>query len=150
MANQKGLTLVEVLTTLTLFSTLATVGYPPLLTWYQHAVLRSEVCALVGCLQRAKMEAVKTNAYVVVAAHPNGYSVFVDESKDWIRQDEEQEIVNCRLKSGMTLATNFHLPADKMRFGFRPNIKPGRFIFSNSSGKRMDVIVDTVGRIRVE
>ena len=157
MADQKGVTLIEILVCLAILAILSAIAYPPLRSWYQRAGFRSEISSLVGCLHMAKMEAVKTNSYVVIEAHPTGYSVFVDNSSgpgeagDWIRQAGEREIVNNRLRNGLTLATRFHHPADKVRFhGSRPGISAGRFILTDIDGRRMDVILDTIGRIRVE
>jgi len=155
MADQKGLTLIEILVCLAIVSIVSAIAYPPLRSWYQRAGFQSEVSLLVGCLHMAKMEAVKVDSYVVIEAHPTGYSVFVDNSSgpheagDWIRQAGERELVNNRLRNGLTLATNF--PADKARFhSSRPGIRAGRFILTDTEGKRTDVILDTIGRIRVE
>lgn len=154
MANQKGFTLIEVLVSVAIVSIILAIAYPAFGSWCKRAGFRSEVSMLVGCLHAAKMEAVKTNSFVVIAADPTGYSAFVDnspvpgETGDWMQQMGERLITRCRLKNGLNLATNF--PDNKMRFSSGPGIKAGRFIFTGSDGRRTDVIVNTVGRIRVE
>ena len=155
MADQKGITLIELLVVLSILSIFSAIAYPPMRDWYQRACIRSEAAQLVGCLHMAKMEAVKVDSFVVIDANPDGYSVFVDNSSvsgetgDWIRQAGERLLVNYRLKSGITLDTNF--TADKARFhGNREVIIGGRFILTDSAGRRMDVIIDTIGRIRVQ
>jgi prepilin-type N-terminal cleavage/methylation domain-containing protein len=157
MADRNGFTLVEALVTLAIVSILSVIAIPPLRAWCQNAGFRSEVSMLVGCLHAAKMEAVKTDSFVVVAADPNGYSVFVDnspapgEAGDWIRQNDERLLVDYRLRNGVTLATSFSIKKDKVRFhGSRPGITAGRFILTNAEGRRMDVVLSTIGRIRVE
>jgi prepilin-type N-terminal cleavage/methylation domain-containing protein len=157
MADRNGFTLVETLVTLAIVSILSVIALPPMRAWCQGAGFRSEVSMLVGSLHAAKMEAVKTNSFVVVAADPAGYQVFVDNSSDpkqagdWIRQNDERLLVDCRLRNGVTLATNFSIKKDKVRFhSSRPGITAGRFIFTDAGGRRMDVVLSAVGRIRVE
>jgi prepilin-type N-terminal cleavage/methylation domain-containing protein len=157
MADQKGVTLIEILACLAILAILSAIAYPPLRSWSQRAGFQSEVSLLVGCLHMAKMEAVKTNSYVVVEAYPTGYSVFVDNSSvpkqagDWIRQADERLLVDYRLRKGLTLATKFTAKKDKMRFhSSGPGISAGRFILTDMNGRRMDVILSTIGRIRVE
>jgi prepilin-type N-terminal cleavage/methylation domain-containing protein len=149
MADQKGVTLIEVLVCLAILAALSAIAYPPLRGWYKRASIQSEVFLLVGCLHMAKMEAVKANSYVVIKATPTGFSAFVDDSRDWIRQTGERLLVDYRLRNGLTLDSNF--PSHRMRFrGGRPGIRAGRFFLTDAEGRRMDVVMDIVGRIRVE
>jgi prepilin-type N-terminal cleavage/methylation domain-containing protein len=157
MDDQNGFTLVETLVTVAIVSVLSVIALPPLRAWCQGAGFRSEVSMLVGSLHTAKMEAAKTNSFVVVAADPDGYLIFVDnspvpgEAGDWIRQSDERLLVDCRLRNGVTLATNFSIKKDKVRFhSCRPGITAGRFILTDAGGRRMDVVLSAVGRIRVE
>jgi prepilin-type N-terminal cleavage/methylation domain-containing protein len=154
MVNRKGVTLAEILVCLAILSTLTAIAYPPLRSWSQQIGFRSEVALLVGYLQRAKIEAIKTNSYVAVQAGPAGYSIFVDNSSapgeagDWIRQAGERLVVDHHFNNGRTLGSNF--PKNRVRFHSSPAIKAGRFILTDTEGRKMEVILDAVGRIRVE
>ena len=149
MADQRGVTLIEILVCLAILATMSAIAYPPLRSWYQRASIQGEIFQLAGCLHMARMAAVKTNSYVVVKATPTGFSAFVDNSRDWVRQAEERLLVDYRLRSGLTLDSNF--PSDRMRFlSCRPGIRAGRFFLTDSSGRRMDVVISAIGRIRVE
>jgi prepilin-type N-terminal cleavage/methylation domain-containing protein len=154
MTGRKGFTLIEVLVAVVIMSILSAIAYPQLRNWVRRAGFRSEVSQLVGYLHRAKMEAIKTNSFVVIDPDPNGYTIFVDNSSgpheagDWIRQEGEQLLVNCRLKDGITLANNFI--KKKLRFSSQPGISAGKFTLKDIFGNEMDVIVNTVGRIRVK
>ena len=149
MADQKGVTLIEVLVCLAIILTLSAIAYPLLRGWYQRASIQSEVFQLVGCLHMARMAAVKADSYVVITATPTGFSAFVDDSQDWIRQAEERLLVDYRLRNGLTLDSRY--PSQRMRFrGGRPEVQAGRFFLTDAEGRRMDVIIDIVGRIRVE
>jgi prepilin-type N-terminal cleavage/methylation domain-containing protein len=155
MVGQKGLTLLELSVSLGILSVLLACAYPALADWSKRIGFRSEVSSLVSSLHRAKLEAIKTNSYVVVEARPNGYSIFVKKSvagkpSDWIRQPDERLLVDCTIKDGVTLTTKFRNPKDKMRFSGRPGINAGRFILTDAKGRRMDVVLSVSGRIRVE
>jgi len=154
MAGQKGVTLYEVLVSLMIVSTLSAITYVPLRNWYHQISFRSEVALLAGNLRRAKMEAIKANAYVAVETGPAGYSIFVDNSSipgeagDWIRQAGERLLVDYHFKNGLTLGSNF--PGNRVRFQSRPGIKAGRFILTDTEGRKMEVVLDAVGRVRVQ
>ncbi len=149
MADQKGVTLIEVLVYLAIVGTLSAIAYPPLRGWYQRASIQGEIFQLVGCLHMARMAAVKANSYVVIKATPTGFSAFIDDSQDWIRQAEERLLVEYRLRNGLRLDSNY--PSQRMRFrGGSPGVQAGRFFMTDSQGRRMDVVIDIVGRIRVE
>ncbi|MDR3629416.1 MAG: GspH/FimT family pseudopilin [Desulfocapsaceae bacterium] len=156
MIGQRGVSLMEILISLGIVSTLSAIAYPAVADWSRSLDFRSEVSQLVCCLHRAKIEAVKTNSFVVVEARSNGYSIFVDNSRvpgqagDWIRQPEERLIVACTLKNGISLTSNFSNPANTMRFSGRPGIKAGRFILTDAGGRSMAVILSASGRVRVE
>lgn len=153
MFDRRGFTLIEVLVVLGVIMIISTIAYPTLLSWSQRAELRMEVYTLVGWLHTAKMEAIKTNSFVVIETSPNGYSIFLDNSEtlgeagDWIRQPSERQLTDCRIQNGLTLASNF--PDNKARFSSRPGVKAGKFII-DMNGNQMNVIISTVGRIRVE
>ena len=154
MVDHKGLTVLELSVSLGILSALTVCAYPALADWSRKIGFRSEVASLMHCLHRAKLEAIKTNSYVVFEAKPDGYYAFVYGSSsprsagDWTRQPEDRQIIDCTLKKGLTLASTF--PKDRMRFSGRPGISAGRFIVTDSRGSRMDVILSASGRIRVE
>jgi prepilin-type N-terminal cleavage/methylation domain-containing protein len=154
MADRKGFTLSEVVVALAILSILSSIAYPSMAGWAQRLEFKSEVSTLVGWLHKAKMEAIKTNSIVVVEAVPDGYAIFVDNSKvpgqagDWSRQPDEKQLVDYRIKNGITLASNF--TNDKTQFSGKPCGKAGRFTLTDAKGNQMDVIISLTGRIRVE
>lgn len=154
MVDRKGFTLSEVLVVLAVLSILTSIAYPSMASWAQRLEFRSEASTLVGWLHNAKMEAIKANSFVVIQATSDGYSIFIDNSGlpgkagDWIRQSDERQIIYHQIKDGVTLASNFL--NNRARFSGRPWGIAGRFIFTDSKGTRMDVIISPAGRIRVE
>jgi prepilin-type N-terminal cleavage/methylation domain-containing protein len=154
MVDNKGFSLTEILTVIMIASILLAIGYPSMANWADRAEFRGEVSALVGWLHRAKMEAIKANAFVVVDVNSNGYSIYLDNSNlpgqsgDWNRQPDEIQLIDYPMKKGIVLNSNF--PDNKARFSGKPVLKAGRFSFSGLRGEKMDVIISVAGRIRVE
>jgi prepilin-type N-terminal cleavage/methylation domain-containing protein len=154
MVDQKGITLVETLVVLAIVSIISAISYPPLREWYSGACFRSEVSQLVSWLHRAKTEAGKAGSYVVVKIKTDGYSIFVDNSEiprksgDWIRQPDERQLVEYKLKNGLTIDNTF--TGDRLRFGMKAGMKAGSFILRDSVGHSMKVVISIIGRIRVE
>lgn len=154
MANEKGFTLVEILVVLVIISIVSAIGYPSFANISQRAEFKAEVSNLVGQLQRARFEAIKTHSYVVVQASLNGYKIFLDNSRtkgqagDWTQQADEKSLANCQLPQDLTLSSNF--PDNKFRFKGTTGVKAGNFTLTDSNGKGMSVIINTTGRIRVE
>lgn len=154
MANQKGFTLIELLMVMVILSIMSAISWPSLSGWTKRTELRAEVSTLFISLRRAKMVAIEANSVVVIEATSTGYTIFLDNSSipgqagDWSRQPDERLLVDCRLKEGLTLSSNF--PKNKARFNSRPGMTAGRFILKDAEGRSIDVIVNAVGRVRVE
>ncbi len=154
MLNQKGVTLIEVVTCLVLISILAAVSAPAIAGYRERISLRAETRNLVGLLHLAKMEAIKTNSFVVLGVDDAQYFVFVDDGrgaairKDWIRQPEEKQLLTSPISKGIVLTSNF--PNNRMRFSGQMGIRAGRFYLTDDSGNQMQVVLSILGRIRVE
>jgi prepilin-type N-terminal cleavage/methylation domain-containing protein len=151
MADQKGVTLIEILCTLVIVSIISAIAYPPLLHLYRTASFMSEESELVSWLHMAKSEAVKTDSYVVIKAREKGYTIFVDNSgtaPDWVREKNEHLLTDYTLKKGITLKSTF--TRNRFRFGIKPGIKGGSFILKDLAGHHLKIIIDMIGRIRVQ
>lgn len=153
--NQRGFSLLELKICCAVFSILVAVGYPFLGGVKQSMALREEISALYTSLQRAKIEAIKENSFVVFQIIPNGYSIFVDDGArggkkgDWIRQNGEHQLTHHCYQDGISLAkTTF--TANRTRFNGRVALKAGRVILTNRDGFKTELVVNTVGRFRVE
>lgn len=154
MANHEGYTLIETIMVMIILSTLSAISYPTLMNWAERAEFKAEVSNFVGALRRAKMEAIKTNSIVVIEVSPYSYTIFMDNSStpkqagNWSRQPDERLLIDRHIKKGLTVCSNFE--KNKARFSCKPGMTAGRFIFTNTQKMRMEVIINTVGRIRVE
>jgi Tfp pilus assembly protein FimT len=154
MVNQKGVTLVDVVVVLGIISFFSAIGYPSFSNLTERIAFKAEVSNLVGWLKKAKSEAIKTNSFAVIEINPNGYKIFLDNSStheqagDWQHQPTKRQLVDCRIKGGLSLSGSF--PNNKIRFSSRPAMTGGTLIVSDIRGNRKNIIINTVGRIRVE
>ncbi len=92
---------------------------------------------------------------MVLCLTSGGYKIFVDNGEgagkkgDWVRQDQERQLVDHQYKNGVTL-TQTTFTANRTRFNGRVAMKAGRVILSNKNGSQIQLVVNTVGRFRVE
>ncbi len=153
--NQKGFSLVEMNICIAIITVLAAVAFPSYAAVKQNLSLNKEMRLLHGYLQSAKIEAIKSNAYVVFKTIPEGYSIFVDDganagkSGDWERQAGEKTLIDRKYQDGISLSkTTF--TANRTRFNGRVAMKAGRVILTNTDGSKKQLVISTVGRIRME
>lgn len=148
MQNQKGFTFAEILVVISIISVIAIVATPSMMEWKEKNILKRETSRLVSWLHRAKIEAIKTNSFVVVAIQGNSYTVFVDNHMDdWVRQPGEREIATITVAEGIHLSSKFK--NDRMRFSGTSGIRPGRFILRDQKGNQIQVFLNMIGTIRV-
>ncbi len=154
MLNQKGVTLIEAVTCLVVISVLAALSAPAIAGYRERISLRTETRNLVSWLQQAKNEAIKTNSFVVLGVDDRQIFVFIDDGSgtakpgDWIRQPEEKQIVAAPISEGIVITSRF--PNNRMRFNGRVGIRAGRFFVTDNNGNQMQVVLNVMGRIRVE
>ncbi|MCP3933614.1 MAG: hypothetical protein GY705_31490 [Bacteroidetes bacterium] len=153
MKNNRGVSVLELIICLSIISILGGISTPAFIKHKDNIILKAEVRKIVECLHKAKIEAIKTNSSVVFHLDGRNYSVFVDDGegtakkRDWIRQSEERQIYSGQVSKGITVSSNF--PYDRMRFNGRVGIKAGRYYIQNNSGKRMQVVLNVNGRVRI-
>lgn len=157
MNNQKGVTLVEVVSCLVIMSVLAGVAFPMVEGMKAKLALHGEVSKLVGELHKARIFAIKSNARVVFRYTDKGYMTFIDDGKnggikeDWVPQTGEQILADVTLGE----QTRISLPessftAKRTCFSGKPGISAGSVVLENSNGNKSKVNVNAIGRVRVE
>jgi type IV fimbrial biogenesis protein FimT len=152
--NHKGFTLAELCVCCAVISILAAISTPVFGKIQQTLALRAEIRQLHGNLQHAKIAAIKNNSYVVFKVDDQGYIVFVDDGSgggtagDWIRQTQEELLVVKSYDNRVSFEkTTFS--ANRTRFNGRASgMKAGRVVLKNGNGRKIEVVVSIVGRIR--
>jgi Tfp pilus assembly protein FimT len=151
--NKNGFSLIEVNICCMLVALLSAVSYPFIGEIHQSAIFKNEIRTLYGSLQKAKIEAIKQNNYVVFIVTQGGYSIFIDDGAgcgvrgDWIRQKNEK-ILTAHVFSDTVKMAGTTFPGGRTRFSGKVGVSGGRVILQSNSGSKSEVVVSLLGRIR--
>ena len=133
---------------------MATIGTVSLLGVRERSRLSGLANTIKSDVNRGKIIAARNKGYVVLQVSAGYYDLFVDNGAggatagDWQREGGEVLISRREIPPSIELTTNF--PGDHLRLRSSGRIRPGTFTLENRSGKRVRVVINAVGRIRVE
>ncbi len=154
MRKNTGFTLLELMVVMAITAILSVIVVPNMIVWRNNAKFNGGVLNLRGDLEMAKLRAIKENAKVAVIFDvvDNGYTIFVDNgaganANNWTHDENEQLLRNIQLPAGIKLSTT--RSKNRLRFNSRGRCTGITIISANTNGKKMDVIVSSVGRIRI-
>lgn len=157
MRNEKGVTLIEVMSCMVILSILAGFAIPSIETMKAKLALHGEVAKLVGELYKARLFAFKNNTKVVFRYTQEGYMTFVDDGnnggnkEDWIHQSGEQILADVILGDGLKVdVPGSSFSSQRTRFSGKPGIAGGSVVLQNGNGNKNKVIINVIGRVRVE
>ena len=154
MKSSKGFSLFELMASMVLVSFLLTMSIPFVHAIQQRFLFRQEISTFVMELHRAKMTALKNNNHVVLKVLSDGYLIFEDDGKnggrssDWIQQQSERTLIRRKLPATLRIQTTF--TRNRTRFNGTMGVKAGKVIFADSMGNISQVVLNIVGRVRVE
>ena len=154
MSRSRGFTLCELMVVLAIVSIMAGVGTVSLLGMKQRMKLTGLANVIKGDLNRGKIIAARQKSYVVLQISDGFYELFVDNGAggatpgDWLLQGDEVRLARREIDQSLSLASNF--PGDHLRLRSSGRIRPGRFTITGSGDRQMAVVVNAVGRIRLE
>ena len=152
--KSKGFTLYELLIVMAILSIMGTMGTVSLLGFKQRSQLSGMANILKSDLNRGKILAAKYKSYVVLQIHETSSEMFLDNgagdatSGDWVREKEELQVAKRDLAPSLSIYSNF--PGDHLRLRGSGRIRPGTFSLENKSGARVKVVINAVGRVRIE
>lgn len=154
MNKSRGFTLLELLVVLAIIAVVSAIVAPNIISWRNSAKIRGAVDHLMGDLEMAKISAVKENNNVAVLFNTTGYKVFVDKANPWVRDADEPLLRVRKLPAGVTFDLghpDWGFTNNRTRFNSRGRAGiAGTAVIVNSKGQQRDVIVSTLGRIRVQ
>ncbi len=146
--------LYELMTVVAIMSIMATFGTLSLLGFKQKHQTVGLANFIKSDLNRGKIVAAKYKSPVVLQIHEEFYEIFVDNgagdatAEDWQREGGEVRITRREIPPGLSISSNF--PGNHLRLRYSGRIRPGTLFIENRSGEHMEVVVNAVGRVRLE
>ena len=157
MKNERGVTLIEIVICMVILSVLGAFAIPSIETMKAKLALHGEVANLVGELYKARIFAIKNNAKVVFHFTQTGYMTFVDDGnnggkkEDWIHQSGEQVLADVTFADGLKInVPESTFTSQRTQFSGKPGVAGGTVVLWNSKGIKNKIIVNAIGRVRVE
>ena len=154
LRQKAGFTLYELITVIAIISIVTSIGTVSLLRFKQRHQAMGLANLVKADLNRAKILAAKYKSPVVLQIHQDFYELFVDngageaDPEDWLREGQEVRIASRQVAPGLSLKSNF--PGNHLRLRNFGRIRPGTFTIESKSGPPIKVVVNAVGRVRVE
>lgn len=152
--KKNGFSLFELLVVVAIIAVVSAIVTPQIIGWRNSAKLRGTVDNLKGDLEMAKIQAVKENSFVSVLFDPDGYRVFVDRADPWVEDGNDRLLTARRLPAGVSFDTgndDWGFTNNRTRFNSRgiADTENGTAVVVNNRGEQSNVVVSTLGRIRV-
>jgi type IV fimbrial biogenesis protein FimT len=147
-----GFTLLELLTIIAIISTLVTIAVPNYMEWVHSSRLKTTSQTLMTDLSMSRMHAIKANPDtdgVTVLFSSSGYIIFIDSNKNSVVDSTEQVLKDVDFPFGISL-TAITFTGNKAIFHKTGYMGAGSVTISRSDGKSIKIIVNAVGRIRME
>ena len=149
-----GFTLYELLVVLAILAIVTTIGTVSLYGIRERSRLSGIANTIKSDLNRGKIIAARNKGFVVLQVFGNYYDLFLDngaggaKAGDWQRERGEILISRRKIPPSISLETNY--PGDHLRLRKSGRIRPGTFTLTNNSGRYIKVVINVVGRVRLE
>ncbi len=167
MRNNKGFSLIEIMTVIGILAILAGVATPSLISWRHNAQLRRAAQDVYSNLQKAKVEAARRNTAITITFSSNDYVVYIDANSDWTYQNGEEIArpiawskyagVSIDSSEGGGDGLSFANPINGIAFspnGFPTDntgaLASGTVYIKNKDNKRSSIVVSPAGNVRIQ
>ena len=148
MKRDSGFSLFELLMVIAVIAVVSAIVTPNIISWRSDAKLRGAAGNLKGDLEMSKARAVRERTPVTVTFTATNYQVSYTD-----KDGNARTLRNRQLPAGVRLdldGTSFGSMGDKTRFNRRGIPVAGSAVLVNTKGDQKNIIVSTLGRIRVE
>ena len=148
MKKNGGFSLFELLVVIAVIAVVSAIITPNIISWRSNAKLRGAAGNLKGDLEMSKARAVRQRTPVTVTFTATNYQVTYTD-----KDGNARTLRNRQLPAGVRLdliGTSFGTLGDQTRFNARGIPVAGSAVLVNTKGDQKNIIVSTLGRIRVE
>ncbi len=143
----------EVMVVLSIIAIISAISIPNMIGWREKKKLYGAANNLAADLQLARISAIRQSESVAVifnAGSVSSYSMFIDKNGDWTQDADDNLLRNIEAQAGITLkSTTFSGNHTHFNTKGMPSVT-GTVVFEDSSGKSLSVVVNSVGRIRID
>ncbi|GAB6192345.1 GspH/FimT family pseudopilin [Desulfocastanea catecholica] len=164
LRNNRGVSLVEVLTVVGIIGILSAVAIPNMFSWLSNKGLQSAGRDLYSNMRKAQSTAIKNNRNCAVSFDDDkGYMVYVDTDKSFSHNGVEQiiaQVLWSQYRNVQFVGVNFADNDDgDPTIAFRPNLLPdvkppsfpnGTVTLKNSVPRQLELKVSRSGNISLE
>ena len=148
MKKTGGFSLFELLIVIAVIAVVSAIVTPNIISWRNGAKLRGAADNVRGDLQMSKVTAVRERSPVTITFSATNYQVtFTD------KDGNARILRNRQLPAGVRVdlgSTGFGAMGDKTQFNSRGLPVAGSAVLVNTKGDQKNIIVSTLGRIRIE
>lgn len=156
LRNESGFSLLEVVIIVAIIGIISMIAIPNMISWRGERQLDGVARNFMADMQLAKMSAVREGIPVAVVMTTGAGTgevfaeMFVDSNLDYVRGADEKLLRSSVFPRGISFVkTTFS--GDRTRFSSKgvPNII-GRAIFENTAGTNSEVVLNRIGRLRIQ
>ncbi len=150
-----GISLVELITVVAIFSLLMAVMVPAVDGFRQRQRVGAALRNVSTLLLNTRFMALRANSAGVVEFFPKSCRAFLDngsESRDWIQQEDEETIDEFFLEPGLTLTDNCNKRTHPHKFRYTGllRVSPCSIKILEGGEPQGRVVINAVGRVRIE
>jgi type IV fimbrial biogenesis protein FimT len=148
MKKNGGFSLFELLIVIAVIAVVSAIVTPNIISWRNNAKLRGAAGIVKGDLEMSKARAVRERSPVTVTFTATNYQVSYTD-----KDGNTRTLRNRQLPAGVRVdlgSTSFGTMGDKTQFNSRGLPVAGSAVLVNTKGDQKNIIVSTLGRIRIE
>ena len=153
--DESGFSLIELVVVIAMVAIISAIAIPNMIGWRGERQLRGAVNNLLGNLQLARMQAIReaeTVSILFAAGNPATYSIFVDPNKNGSQDAGERTLRDVTLPRGVAIqAASFSGGVAWMNYNTKGMPDKCRSVtMRNSAGTQLKLVVNKIGRLRIE
>lgn len=140
--------MIELMTVIAIMAIMAGIAIPNYMEWSRAARLRGATNDLTSDLAMARLRAIKNSTSVKVILSTNGYQVFIDDNDNNVLDLGEELLRNKQYPAGVTMSSTTF--SSSRALFHRTGAASAGTVTLSRGGQQSDIVVNIVGRIRVE
>lgn len=158
LRDTTGFTMTEVMVVISLVAIMSGIGYSGFTSWRKKEQLRAAAYQLSGDLAEYRQRAIEKHVSYGFTFTASGYTIFVDSNNNCVQDEDEATMKQVTVEK---IPTPITLTRDPNPLLFRWDVRGlprtpanalamGSVRFSNEEGDYRDVIISSLGSVRID